>query len=75
MVVLTVAKGISSSSVFADHSPGEVERRVKDALWAAEVDRRILDLLTQGEYEQARPMLEDRMKARVAGLSPPHPST
>jgi len=28
-VVFTVAKGMSSNSVLADHKPGEVERRVK----------------------------------------------
>lgn len=51
----------------------DMEQRVKEALRAGEVDRKILDLLTQGEYEQARPMLEARTQARLAGLSsPPH---
>ena len=40
---------------------------------SSEVDPRILDLLTQGEYERARAMLEEQTKAWVAGLSPPPP--
>ena len=43
----------------------------------AEEDRRILELLTQGEYERARLILEDRVETRLADLSsspPPLPS-
>ena len=50
----------------------------KDALRGGEVDRRILDLLTRGDYDRARMLLEERANARLAGLSPsprPPPST
>ncbi|TFJ83501.1 hypothetical protein NSK_005199 [Nannochloropsis salina CCMP1776] len=37
---------------------GELEK--KDALRAGQVDGRILDLLTQGDYERARILLKER---------------
>ena len=52
---------------------GEVKE--KDALRGGEVDRRILDLLTRGDYDR---LLEERANARLAGLPPsppPHSST
>jgi len=45
----------------------------KDALRGGEVDRRILDLLTRGDYDRARMLLEERANARLAGLSPSPP--
>ncbi len=50
---------------------GEMEK--KDALRGGEVDRRILDLLTRGDYDRARMLLEERANARLAGLSPSPP--
>ena len=50
---------------------GEMEK--KDALLGGEVDRRILDLLTRGDYDRARMLLEERANARLAGLSPSPP--
>ena len=50
---------------------GEMEK--KDALRGGEVDRRILDLLTRGDYDRARVLLEERANARLAGLSPSPP--
>jgi uncharacterized small protein (DUF1192 family) len=55
---------------------GEMEK--KDALRGGEVDRRILDLLTRGDYDRARMLLEERANARLAGLAPspsPPPSS
>ncbi|TFJ80354.1 hypothetical protein NSK_008320, partial [Nannochloropsis salina CCMP1776] len=52
---------------------GELEK--KDALRAGQVDGRILDLLTQGDYERARILLKERANGHVTGLpsSPPAP--
>ena len=52
---------------------GEVKE--KDALRGGKVDRRILDLLTRGDYDR---LLVERANARLAGLPPsppPHSST
>ena len=54
-----------------DNLRGYVKER--DAIRGGEVDRRILDLLTRGDYDRARVLLEERANARLAGLSPSPP--
>ncbi len=45
----------------------------EDALRGGEVDRRVLDFLTRGDYGRTRELVEEQKKAWVAGLSPPPP--
>lgn len=52
---------------------GDVKER--DAIRGGEVDRRVLDLLTRGDYDRARVLLEERSNARLSSSPRPPPST